>query len=186
MRHVRADRGAVWMEDLALPLQRNGRLEEAYFTFSYSPVRNEAGDIEGLIDVAVETTRQVVDQRRMRLHGRLREALADVQRTEDVAALALPVLRGDPDDSRSSTCAWRAAPGTDRGCPTRPRARSRDAAWPWRRRRRAASRGWASGAAAPTPSRSSWSGSASTWPPTSPTWRSCGSSPRRCRRRWTA
>ncbi|QEC49390.1 serine/threonine-protein phosphatase [Baekduia soli] len=98
MRHVRADHGAVWMEDLALPLQRNGRLEEAYFTFSYSPVRNEAGDIEGLIDIAVETTRQVVDQRRMRLHGRLREALSDVQRTADIAASALPVLRGDPDD----------------------------------------------------------------------------------------
>ena len=49
---------ATWVEDAAVPLQRNGRLEEAYFTFSYSPVRDEEGAVEGVMDIATETTRR--------------------------------------------------------------------------------------------------------------------------------
>ncbi len=55
--------GAVHMEDFALALNRNGKLEEAHFSFSYNPVQNEAGIVEGLFGVCVEITGQVLTNR---------------------------------------------------------------------------------------------------------------------------
>ena len=39
---------ATWSEDLMLPLERKGFAEECYFTFSYSPIRDEAGEVGGV------------------------------------------------------------------------------------------------------------------------------------------
>lgn len=45
MESVLTGEGSTYVEDKALPLMRRGRLEEAYFTFSYSPVRGPGGVI---------------------------------------------------------------------------------------------------------------------------------------------
>lgn len=51
------DRGeAVYLEDLKLIMNRYGRDEETYFTFSYSPLLSESGSVEGLYCACVETT----------------------------------------------------------------------------------------------------------------------------------
>lgn len=47
---------ARYFEDLELQLNRTGKLEEAFFTFSYSPLQNDRGEIQGLFCCAVETT----------------------------------------------------------------------------------------------------------------------------------
>ncbi|MBD2465396.1 response regulator [Oscillatoria sp. FACHB-1407] len=44
---------------------RFGYLEETYFTFCYSPVRDEAGTISGVLCTVTETTQQVIGQRRL-------------------------------------------------------------------------------------------------------------------------
>ena len=93
MQAVRAGAGANWAEDEPVPLMRHGLLREAYFTFSYSPVRGPDGAIEGVMDIATETTRQVIDRRRLELLNALRELLADLDEEDEVAALALPLLR---------------------------------------------------------------------------------------------
>jgi signal transduction histidine kinase len=49
----------VYFEDLLLRIERNGRLEDAYFTFSYSPVPTETGAVGGVLINALETTQQV-------------------------------------------------------------------------------------------------------------------------------
>ena len=98
MEGVLAGRGATWVEDEKVPLRRNGRLEECYFTFSYSPVGGADGVIEGVMDIATETTPQVLARRRLELLGRLRDELVEVERKEDVSARALPVLRAATDD----------------------------------------------------------------------------------------
>jgi signal transduction histidine kinase len=46
----------VHMNDFGLELERNGRLEEAHFAFSYTPVRDEAGTISGLFGACIEIT----------------------------------------------------------------------------------------------------------------------------------
>ncbi len=54
---------ATWHEDQFLPIERNGRLEDVWWTYSYSPVRDEAGHIAGTLVVCQETTKRVVSQR---------------------------------------------------------------------------------------------------------------------------
>jgi PAS domain S-box-containing protein len=55
---------AVHMSDFALMLDRDGRLEEAHFSFSYTPARDESGEVAGLFGVCTEITEQVLAQRR--------------------------------------------------------------------------------------------------------------------------
>ena len=54
-------------EAMLLILDRFGYLEETYFTFSYSPVRNDQGEIGGLFCVVTEETQRIIDERRLRL-----------------------------------------------------------------------------------------------------------------------
>lgn len=41
--------GATWNEDQLIPIYRNGKLEDVYWTFSYSPITNESGEIAGCL-----------------------------------------------------------------------------------------------------------------------------------------
>ena len=50
---------AVWFEDLRLPIERDGRLDDAWWTYSYSPVRDDDGRIGGTLVVCLETTAAV-------------------------------------------------------------------------------------------------------------------------------
>ena len=56
---------ATWSEDLHLVLERNGYPEDCWFTFSYSPARDESGKIAGLFCAAAETTERVLADRRL-------------------------------------------------------------------------------------------------------------------------
>ncbi len=56
---------SVQMDDFALDLDRDGTLREAHFSFSYTPARDEAGDVRGLFGVCTETTRHVIGERRL-------------------------------------------------------------------------------------------------------------------------
>jgi PAS domain S-box-containing protein len=51
--------GATWSEDQLIPIFRNGRMEDVYWTFSYSPVNNESGNVAGVLVTCNETTAQV-------------------------------------------------------------------------------------------------------------------------------
>ena len=50
---------SIWKEDLLAPIFRNGRIEDAWFTYSYSPVRDEEGELAGVLVTCLETTRRV-------------------------------------------------------------------------------------------------------------------------------
>lgn len=52
--------------DMRLDLSRDGRPEEAYWSFSYSPVYDDQGRIAGMICVTGETTDRVLAERRQR------------------------------------------------------------------------------------------------------------------------
>ena len=56
---------ATWSEDFPLLLERNGSLEECYFTFSLSPIRDETGKVGGIFTPATETTEKVIGERRL-------------------------------------------------------------------------------------------------------------------------
>jgi PAS domain S-box-containing protein len=58
------DGEAVHMDDLALNLKRPGRIDEAHFAFSYTPVRSDTGEVIGLFCACTETTDQVLASRK--------------------------------------------------------------------------------------------------------------------------
>ena len=62
---------AVWNVDQRLLVNRNGYEEEAFFTYSYSPIHDDSDVVAGLLVVATETTAQVVDRRRLSCIGDL-------------------------------------------------------------------------------------------------------------------
>ncbi len=55
---------ATFIRDLPLMINRRGFSEPAWFTFSYSPVRNEHGDVVGFLDTVMETTDTILAQLR--------------------------------------------------------------------------------------------------------------------------
>ncbi|WP_347049281.1 PAS domain S-box protein [Flavobacterium olei] len=57
---------SVWYEDLLLPIYRNGQLEDVYWTFSYSPVRDDNRNIKGVLVVCNETTEKVNYNRKLK------------------------------------------------------------------------------------------------------------------------
>ncbi|HZV99513.1 MAG TPA: hypothetical protein VFF74_11035, partial [Methylophilaceae bacterium] len=54
----------VWQDQKLLPLERDGYLEEAYFTCSHSPVLDEAGNVAGEFCTCIEDTTRILSQRR--------------------------------------------------------------------------------------------------------------------------
>jgi PAS domain S-box-containing protein len=56
---------ATWSEDQLIPIYRNGKMEDAYWTFSYSPVTGELGKPEGVFVTCVETTEKVYSAKKI-------------------------------------------------------------------------------------------------------------------------
>ncbi len=81
---------ATWSDNLLLELERNGYPEECYFTFSYSPIRDESGGVGGVFTPVQETTRQVIGERRLRTLRDLAEGAraANAPGSEEVCRLA--------------------------------------------------------------------------------------------------
>ncbi len=89
---------ASWAEDQLLPMDRFGYLEEAYFTYSYSPIKHVDGRIGGVFTAVSETTERVLGERRLRA---LRELAEQGAETSGVAgaceAFARVLGSGKPD-----------------------------------------------------------------------------------------
>jgi PAS domain S-box-containing protein len=51
---------ATWSEDQLIPIFRNGKIEDVYWTFSYSPVMDESGKPAGVFVTCVESTGKVI------------------------------------------------------------------------------------------------------------------------------
>jgi PAS domain S-box-containing protein len=67
---------STWAENLHLVMQRNGYPEETWYTFSYSPLHDDAGQVAGMFCTCIETTRQVLAERALRENeGRFRALL---------------------------------------------------------------------------------------------------------------
>lgn len=81
---------STWHEDQYLPIWRNGRLEDVYWTYSYSAAHDDHGDIGGVLVVCQETTSQVHLRQQLELE-RSRLAYTFQQSPSFVA-----ILRGPP------------------------------------------------------------------------------------------
>ncbi len=87
---------STFIENHPLVINRRGYLEEAFFTFCYSPIRTERGDVGGMMDTVIETTETVMAQRRLavinsELSHRMRNFLTMVSA---ITTAALPADQG--------------------------------------------------------------------------------------------
>jgi signal transduction histidine kinase len=84
--------------DQQLFIDRGGYLEEVYFDFSYSPVREEAGGIGGVFVTCSETTGRVLGERRLGTLRELAAGIGDARTVEAACGRAAQVLAGNPAD----------------------------------------------------------------------------------------
>jgi PAS domain S-box-containing protein len=95
---------STWNTNQLVPINRNGKLEEVFWTYSYSPVRDKNGTVQGTLVVCSETTEQVLSERRSRALLKITlDAPADEQRSELRPLLAIGEeivrkLQGDAED----------------------------------------------------------------------------------------
>jgi signal transduction histidine kinase/DNA-binding response OmpR family regulator/GAF domain-containing protein len=89
---------ATWSEDLLLVLNRNLPREEGYFTFSYSPLWDDAGNIEGIFCACYETTGRVIGDRRLRTLRDLGRTVAAAKTPEDACQFTAGTLAANPAD----------------------------------------------------------------------------------------
>lgn len=89
---------AIYVEDEPVATDRHGFLEEAYFTVSHSPVRDERGDARAVLTVATETTGRVIAQRRLQATRSLAVAAGDADNVALACARTMQVLGEAPRD----------------------------------------------------------------------------------------
>jgi len=78
-----------WNEDSLVPIMRNGRNEEVYWTYTYSPVFGETGAVEGTLVICTETTNRVLGERRAHM---LHALVGETSVASDRAALIAKTL----------------------------------------------------------------------------------------------
>jgi PAS domain S-box-containing protein len=94
---------STWNTNQLVPINRNGKLEEVYWTYSYSPVRDKDGAVRGTLVVCTETTEQVLSERRLRaLLSIAADALPEEELPESRALLNFAkTIVGRLDDNRA-------------------------------------------------------------------------------------
>jgi PAS domain S-box-containing protein len=81
-----------FLENQRMFLERNGYLEETFFTFSMSPIHDESGGVGGLFHPSTETTLPMLAERRSRAVRDLTAALIKGETTQQLAELSVDTL----------------------------------------------------------------------------------------------
>lgn len=93
----------TFIEDFPLMVQRSDQMEQAYFTFCYSPIRDSAGVVVGLLDTVVETTATVIANQKLNLLDAISTAVAGV---DDPIAIMDWTCRRMVEHMSLSNCAY--------------------------------------------------------------------------------
>lgn len=75
---------SVWFEDALYPLNRSGYVEECYFSYNMSPAWGVDGKVAGLINIVIEITYRVLNERRNRTLQDVTAQTISAKRIEDV------------------------------------------------------------------------------------------------------
>ncbi|XHX75860.1 MAG: ATP-binding protein [Stenomitos frigidus ULC029] len=89
---------ATWSDDMLLLVDRYEYIEEAYFTYSYSPIFLETGAVGGAFTAVTETTRRVIGERRLNTLRELAAKTVEGKSVEETCRLASATLANNPYD----------------------------------------------------------------------------------------
>jgi signal transduction histidine kinase/DNA-binding response OmpR family regulator len=137
---------STWNEERLLVMERYGFTEEAYFTYSYSPVPGNDGRAAGVFCAVTEDTARVLSQRRLRTLRSLAEQTARAKSAGEACSAAATALGENPYDlpfaliyllePEGRTAVLAGLTGLQSGTPASPasfRLHGADAAWPFQR-----------------------------------------------------
>ncbi|MEU5451938.1 SpoIIE family protein phosphatase [Streptomyces californicus] len=137
---VLAEGESTWDEALMLLVQRSGFREESYHTFSYSPLRDDAGQVVGVLCVVIEETERIIGEHRMAALRDLGSDPGAIRTEEEFLEFSARQLDQHPhvlpftltylfqDDGRASLAA---TSGIDRSHRAAPPEITNDAHAPW-------------------------------------------------------
>jgi PAS domain S-box-containing protein len=89
---------ASFVDDVRLFMHRGDYLEETYYSFSYSPIRDESGEVGGLFCPSNDVTQKVVGARRLRTLSELAGGPYAGKSTDAACAIVAQELRNNPSD----------------------------------------------------------------------------------------
>jgi GAF domain-containing protein len=94
---------ATYIEDFPLVVSRGAEPDQAYFTFCYSPIRDERGVVVGMLDTVTETTATVTAHRRLGFLDSLSKSLSEATDAETILAVT---TRSVAEHLEVSNCAY--------------------------------------------------------------------------------
>ncbi len=83
---------ATYIENFPLLIERGAGLEQAYFTFCYSPIRDPDGKVVGMLDTVTETTATVFLNRRLAVLDAVGSAVANATDAESIMSTTTRLL----------------------------------------------------------------------------------------------
>jgi signal transduction histidine kinase len=93
------ERGESTMaDDVRLFMRRGDHLEETFYAFSYSPVRDESGAVAGLFCANLDVTSRHLNARRMHMLSDLNARTLQEKTVQGACAIALATIADHPDD----------------------------------------------------------------------------------------
>jgi PAS domain S-box-containing protein len=93
---VKETRKSFFAEDQLVPIYRNGKIEDVYWTFSYSAVLGESGNVEGVLVVCTETTKKVLlVKEKEQSQALLKISEANLRNMILQAPIAMCILKGE-------------------------------------------------------------------------------------------
>ncbi len=111
LKFVMGEGQATWFENQIVPILRNGRLEEVYWTWSDSPIRDTQGNVVGIFVTCSETTDRVLAEREL---SRSRERLQLALEAADLGTWSYdPVAETFTADAKMQRIFGAPAPGGD-------------------------------------------------------------------------
>ncbi|MBN8821208.1 MULTISPECIES: ATP-binding protein [unclassified Spirosoma] len=87
-----------FVDDVRLFMNRGGFLEETFYSFSYSPIRDETGQVTGLFCPNTEVTAQNLNTRRLATLSALASNVLTERTTRSACASAAQTIYQNPDD----------------------------------------------------------------------------------------
>ena len=119
---------ATWYEDNRLPMVRGGRIEECYWSYTFTPVFDEDGNIRGVLVISQETTSRVLAERRRLALDRLSAGMVSCGAIDEVWQHVQQAAAAAPHDIRAvqmgsagaddSPAGWVSVAAADLGLPT--------------------------------------------------------------------
>jgi PAS domain S-box-containing protein len=88
IKQVQTTGEGTWSEDQLVPIYRNGKIEDVYWTFGYSAIRSDSDKIEGVLVVCTETTKKVIAAKD------LEKSVNNLHSIISNAPVAMCILRG--------------------------------------------------------------------------------------------